>query len=127
MQKYIAPRISLYCILSAECPFEVTLGTGLSYVNQFDAYDLHEKRHEYFNDSIINSWIIDHEIQLFCTINKHNKIGFRTCINVMLDSIGFTYYSSKTKNKFSKTPTYGSLGGTDHFILTYGLVYCFYL
>ena len=56
-------------------------------------------------------------------INKHNKIGLKTTLNVMHDAIGFTYYSSTTTNNFSKTPMSGSLGGTYRFVWGYGFVY----
>ena len=122
-QSYFAPRLSLYLNINTDQSIEFEFGSGVSYINQFDAFDIHKVRNEYFNDRIQSAWLLDYEIKLLKKINANNKIGIKWTLNAMLDSLGFTYYSNTTKNNFETTPMSGSLGGTDSFVWRYALCY----
>ena len=101
------------------------LGLGISYIDKFDAYDIHEVRNEYFNDRIEKAWAFDADLKLYFKITGQHKLGLKATVNFIGDSYGFTYYSSSGKNNYSSTPSSGTLGGSSRFLWTYGLTYTF--
>lgn len=122
MQKYFAPRLSLYTRLNADEAIEVESGFGFSYVYKFDAFDFHEIKHKYYNDKIQNAYILDFDLKIIKRINDYNKFGFKWSLFSMMDSFGLTYISSTTKN-FPSNPDSATLGGTNSFIWYYSIFY----
>ena len=124
-QAYVAPQLSVSTDFDFTKHFETLLKLGITYNNKYNAYDMHEKRHEYFNDRIENSVILEAQLKLYFKFLENHKIGLKGTINYMPDAYGFTYYSSSTLNDFSDSPMGGTLGGTSRLLFTYALVYQF--
>ncbi len=124
-QAYLCPKLALYADFDIARFFEAFLGLGISYIDKFNAYDIHEVRNEYFNDRIEKAWAFDANLKLHFKITGQHKLGLKATVTFMGDSYGFTYYSSSGKNNYSSTPSSGTLGGTSRFLWTYGLTYTF--
>ena len=124
-QSYVAPQLHITTDFDFTRHFETQLKLGFLYIDEYNAYDIHEKRHEYFNDRIKDAFVLDAKLNLYFKFNQAHKLGINAAVNYMPDKYGFTYYSASSLKDFSETPMSGSLGGTSRFLWSYGFSYCF--
>lgn len=125
LQAYFAPRISFLLDYDISRFFEIMFDGGILYCPKFDAYDLHESKSTYYNDKIEGAWTLDGKLGLYFKLNNMNKLGIHININYMPDAYALTYTSHNKNSNYSEIPEGGSLGGTSHFLWTYGISYTF--
>ncbi len=124
-QSYIAPKFFISTDFDFTKHFEALIQLGITYKDIYNAYDMHEKKHTYYNDRIENSFILEAQLKLYFKFLENHKIGLKGTVNYMPDAYGFTYFSSSSCNNFPETPEGGSLGGTSRLLFSYALVYQF--
>ena len=124
-QSYVAPQLHITTDFDFTRHFETQLKLGFLYIDEYNAYDIHEKRHEYFNDRIKEAFVLDAQLKLYYKFNENHKLGLNAAINYMPDKYGFTYYSASAQKDFSGSPMSSTLGGTSRLLWSYGFSYCY--
>ena len=124
-QSYVCPHLSISADFDFTSFFETKLVAGISYIDEYNAYDIHEVRHIYFNDRIKQAWLFDGKLQLSYKINRTHKLSLNGTINYMPDAYAFTYISTTTINNFSENPDATNLGGTSRLMWSYGINYTY--